>query len=61
MNAVTAVKTWLGFGTTENEQKITKGEMPKGTEALRNKFLSRPDEPDEKLTPIQERMQSGDR
>jgi hypothetical protein len=61
MNAVAAVKTWFGFGTAQQEQKTTKGEMPKGTEAIRDKFLSRPDKPDEKLTPIQERMQSGDR
>jgi hypothetical protein len=60
MNAIAAVKSFFGFATqSEPETRVMKGEMPKGTEKIRDAFFARPDDPNEKLTRLQERMQSG--
>ena len=48
--------------TTERPEKVqpvVRGKMPEDEKELRERFLSRPDDKDEKLTHFQERMQSG--
>ena len=52
---------WLKrmFFRSRPETRIVEGEMFDGTKAARDRFLSRPDDSEEKLTYLQMRMQSG--
>lgn len=61
MNAVAAFRTWVVglVSHSENEGRVVKGEMPEDEKALRDRFFAQADKPEEKRTPLQERMQSG--
>jgi hypothetical protein len=59
MRAVGAVKDWLAALVSPADTHVVNGEMPKGTEDIRKRFLDRRDDKHEKLTRLQERMQSG--
>lgn len=44
---------------SRKDARIVQGEMFDDTEAVRDRFLSKPDDPLERLTYLQMRMQSG--
>lgn len=61
MNASAALK-WvfsLVTSTESDKDRVVRGKLPDDEKELRDKFLCRPDDPHEKPTHFQERMQSG--
>ena len=62
MNAMAAAKNWLAslVATTEQQERTTTGTMPDDTQEIRDRFFLREDSQNKKLSPIQDRMQSGD-
>lgn len=59
MDALAAIKRMFGLANPETKKRVVEGTMPEGTEAIRNYFLTRPDDAEKPLTPLQQRMQSG--